>query len=197
MRGCFEVKNQKNRENVMNTTTTVKQKTNLFDIVFILVGFMIVVFGLATSDFFLNNRNVRDTKPAVFKSVDPAISLQVENLQKNVGSIAEQRQGIEILSKALKDGSVTSKALGQKGNWLGIFRDKVAVREAVIAWGQIQEKANRAKDLDAQEISEAEKAAKIVSRQIESPYALAEGLNIRHGDLWRTMYKIRTGKNPD
>jgi preprotein translocase subunit SecF len=170
------------------------------------------VFVILTLVYFL--KKDLDSRVAKTKSVAMEVKVIVppadvrqalDNLKNNIGSVEEQRQDIDKISKALKDGTATTRSLGQKGNtWLHDFRRKVEVREAIIAWQEIQKMnaefakspkwvTSNSEKKKGRSLETAEKLAKIVSAQIESPYARVEGFEVSHGELYDSMYPLRNG----
>jgi hypothetical protein len=146
----------------------------------------------------------------------PTIEAPVEivsalnRVEKNLGSVAEQRRDISVISKALGDCTVTSKALGKKEKscWLAPLRMRVDVREAVEAWEKLQELDKELAKTPKWGVSNAEKAKgkylegaeknyRLVCSQIGSPFAVVEGLTkngkkITYGEVYDVIYRIRS-----
>lgn len=191
------------RHSVQNSKNGIVQL-----IVLVVLGVLIIVALIATlkirQDLKQANEKPVTTIQKVIK-VPAEIKQALENLEKNIGTIDEQRQDIDKISKALKDGTATTGSLGKKGNtWLHDFRRKVEVREAVLAWQEIQKMSaefakspkwvtTNAEKKKNRPLETAEKLAKIVSSQIESSYARGEGFQISHGELYDIMYPLRNG----
>ena len=161
-----------------------------------------IVFLVALSFAFVAIQTIASSHQntvTVTKAVDGPSFDALARLQSGRGSIKAQQEDIETLSKALNANLVTSNELRQKGDWLTFLRRRVDVREAVLAEGRLKvleaKAAEPTVELSIKELEEAESLFSKVSRQIDSQYAMEEGLLQTHATLWRMMYHIRHGGN--
>ena len=127
----------------------------------------------------------------------------LDRLKNGAGSIKDQRRDINLLGWGLNEGRVHSRDLGQKSDyWLNALRRRVDVRESVSASDRLQLLESKVVEttvpLSKGELEDAENLFNIVSHQIDSQYALEEGLHETRASLWRRMYHIRhKGLNPE
>jgi hypothetical protein len=121
------------------------------------------------------------------------IIFALANLEGDVGSIEEQREDIEKISEALNSRTVTSEALGKKGDdWLTKIRRRVDVREAIEAWEELKNIDTKSMfvELTEEERNKVPRLRKIVEAQILSCYAKEEGLNCNHGQIGNLVDRI-------
>jgi len=116
----------------------------------------------------------------------------IESLENKDDWIHMQRKHIEMVSKALTDGIITSKDLKQDGDaWVREQNLRVNIREAKIYWSQLQDLGENARyGLSKWQISEAERLAKLIEEQFDMPYANEEGLTVSKTDLEFSLYRV-------
>ncbi len=121
------------------------------------------------------------------------IIFALANLEDDVGSIEEQREDIEKISEALNSRTVTSEALGKKGDfWLTELRRRVDVREAMQAWEELKDIDTKSMfvELTEEERNKVPRLQKVVEAQILSCYAKQEGLNCNHGQVGHLVDRL-------
>jgi hypothetical protein len=118
----------------------------------------------------------------------------VERLKVGDDWIHMQRKDIETMSKALKDGTITSKHLKQDGDsWIREQKLRVDVREAKIFLSQLQSVEKRSCNrLRKWEVEESDRLVEKIEAQLQSPFAQEEGLDITKADLDLIIYRIHS-----
>ena len=120
------------------------------------------------------------------------ISRAIEGLEKGDGWIHIQRADIEKVSKALKDGVITSLCLRRDGDaWIAEQTLRVNIREALVFWAQIKGMESKASfGFKKSAIMEAEKLALLIEEKFDAPYAKEEGLTISKAQIELALYHI-------
>lgn len=153
-------------------------------------GFCIVTALVLVLGFVFTLKPSPVQKPTVKREVPEELRLAVKNLESNFGTIVEQRENVGKISEALRIGTVSSSDFEKKGDWVGAFRDRVNVREALESFEKIKYFEKQKKRPTRKEINELNHLAEKVERQISSRFAKEEGLVCNFGQLSNLLEQI-------
>lgn len=187
--------------NLSNQTekNDVKTKKNIFKAGGTFVECIFIVLCILATLIF--SAGLFTFKPKFEKEKYPfEIMEALDDLENKEGMIHMQRKRVEMVSKALKDGVITSKDLHQNGDdWVKEQNLRINIREAKIYWFQLQALGEEARfGISTAQKFEAERLSKLIEKQFDMPYAKEEGLTVLKSDLEFCLYRVsHHGSKPE